>query len=143
MSDQQTIDVLNRLMAIHYRSLPMYLSHAPPWKTRGDERAAETLGDVVADQQQMCHRFSAEIQRRGGTIDTGEFPTEYTDMHFLSLDYVLGRLIDAQRQDIAQIESCVAAAPDAEIRALAEESLGMAKGHLDSLEELAAKKVNG
>ena len=140
MSDQQIIDLLNRLLAIHYRSLPMYLSHALPWQKRGEERAAETLSDIVADQQELCSRFAAEIEKRDGTIETGEFPTEYTDVHFLSLEYLLGRLIDAVKADLAQIEACTTAANEV-IKPLAEEALGVAKGHLDSLQELAAKKV--
>ena len=143
MNSTETIDLLNRLMAIHYRSLPMYLSHAPPWKKRADERAVETLADIIADQREMCRRFADEVERLGGTIETGEFPTQFTDLHFLSLNYLTCRLIEAVKQDVARIEKCVAEADDSQVKALAEESLGMAKGHLELLEELAAKTTDG
>ena len=64
---------------------------------------------------------------------------EFTDTHDLSLDYLLGKLAFYQKQDIAAIEQCVPdLAGDPQGRALAEEALGTARGHLESLEELLA-----
>ncbi len=61
----------------------------------------------------------------------------FTDTHDLSLDYLLTEMAYYQKQDIAAIERCVAdLAGDPEARALAEEALGNARGHLASLEEL-------
>ena len=48
-----------------------------------------------------------------------------------------------QKQDIAAIQQCVAdLAGDPAGRALAEEVLGNARGHLESLEELLAAELN-
>jgi hypothetical protein len=70
--------------------------------------------------------------------DNGEFPIEYTDSHDLSIDYLVQQAIDSQKQDIADLTRCVEAlrlAPSAQ--SLASETLGMAKGNLETLEELA------
>jgi hypothetical protein len=137
MSDANTIDVLNRLLAIEYRSLPIYLTDATPWTHPGDEKAAETLGHIVADQQDMARRIAALITERGARIENSVFPTEFTDMNLLSLDFLLGEIVGRQRRNVATIERIVAAlAHDREARELAEEVLGSERAHLEALEEL-------
>lgn len=137
MSDANTIDVLNRLLAIEYRSLPIYLTDATPWTHPGDEKATETLKHVVADQQEMARRVAALIAERGGRIENSVFPTVFTDMNLLSLDFLLSEIVRRQRQDIATIERMVQAlAHDREARERAEEVLGSERAHLEALEEL-------
>jgi hypothetical protein len=132
---------LNRLLAIHYRSLPMYLHCAWPWTRPADEgsrdqQIAETLRHVVADQQRFVERISDALLDEGADIDPGAFPMEYTDLHDLSIEFLGKQLIDRQRRDIASIASCVRElADDPYLKSLAEEALGAAKGHLDSLVE--------
>ena len=75
-----------------------------------------------------------------GLTDTGKFPIEFTDTHDLAIDYLIREAIVCQKQDIADLQGCVdelRLAPAAQ--SLAAEALGMAKGHLESLEELGAK----
>jgi hypothetical protein len=130
------IATLNRLLQIHYRSLPMYLASARPWVPRGHEKAAETLMLIVDDQKRTVERVSEELLAAGADIDAGEFPMVYTDLHDLSVDYVLTELVEAQRHDVAEIEDCVVALGG---DPLAQEALGAAKGHLESLEEAVAE----
>lgn len=136
-SKAQTIDALNRLLAIEYRSLPMYLTYASPWTDHGDEKAAETLQNIVADQQLMSQRIAEMIDQLGGRVETGEYSMEFTDTHFLSLDFLLTELHRHQRHDVAEIERLVARlAHDREPRELAEETLGMERAHLEAVEAL-------
>jgi hypothetical protein len=139
MSDASTIDVLNRLLGIHQASFLMYITYARPYMRNGDESTAESLAQMVADQQTLSGRISTAISDAGGQIGGGAFPMEFTSQHDLAIEYLLHRAVEYQRGDIAAIESCVAdlaLAPAA--KALADEALGLAKGHLESLEELVA-----
>ncbi|HJT33336.1 MAG TPA: hypothetical protein VJ783_14935, partial [Pirellulales bacterium] len=130
-SKLQTIDALNRLLVIEYRSFPMYLMYASPWTHHGDEKAAETLQNIVADQQLMSQRIAEMVDRLGGRVETGENSMDFTDTHFLSLDFLLKELHHRQRHDVAEIERLVARlANDREARELAEETLGMERAHL-------------
>ncbi len=132
-----TIELLNRLLAIEYRSLPMYLTDATPWTHPGDEKATETLKHVVADQQDMARRVAALIIERGGQILSSAFPTDFTDMNLLSLDFLISEIIRYQRRSITAIERIVAAlAHDREARELAEEVLGSERAHLEALAAL-------
>ncbi len=135
-----SVEVLNRLLALQYRSLPMYLNEACPWTHPGDESASATLAQLVADHKAYSSRIAEAILDRNGAILPSGYPMEFTDTHLLSLDFMVGELIKYQRRDITQVEHCVAdLAADPPARALAEEVLGNARGHLESLEELAAK----
>jgi hypothetical protein len=139
LNETVAYDVLNRLLVILYRSLAMYLRGARPWTHRGDEAACGVLDDVAADQARTVEILTDLLLDRRAPIDLGEFPLEFTSVHDLSLDYLVARLIDDQRYTIDAIEQCAAAtrAGSAE-RAVAEEALGAARAHLQSLEELAA-----
>ncbi len=137
---ENSVYILNELLAIHFRSLPMYLTDAHPWTHRGDAKATEVLEDIVANQKETCRRIAEVIIMRDGAIDEGEYPIEFTDTHDLSLDFLIKELIELQKQDIARIQNCVDRLwNDPPAQALAKESLGAAKGHLQSLEELAAE----
>ncbi len=133
-----THHVLNRLLTILYRSLPMYLTYASPWTRPGDEQAVATLKHVVDDQKQLADRIAQYIMQNHGPIELGEYPIEFLDTHDLSLDFLLTRLVDYQKRDVAGLEQCAASLQsDRPAAALAEEALGAARGHLESLQELA------
>ena len=137
MNAANTIEVLNRLLVIHHRSLPMYLSYAAPWQTQRDQAAREVLDHIVADQKQMVDRIGELVLERDGDVEHGEFPMYFTGLHDLSFDYLVRRMIADQNRDVAAIEQCVdQLESDPLAKALAQECLGAAKGHLDSLEEL-------
>ena len=137
MSSAVTNNVLNHLLILHTRSLPMYLSFAPPYCLRGEERAREALQHIVADHKAMVDRLGNMILDNNGTIQHGEYPMWFTGLNDLSYAYVVQQMIDLQKRDIAVIEDCLAQPElDPMARALAEEALGAAKGHLESLQEL-------
>ena len=143
MSSVESIRVMHRLLAVHQSSFPRYLQSAPP-VVRGDRQAAtDTLAQIVADQQLIAERITDWLLAAGSPPVGGEdFPMEFTDAHDLGIDYIIRRTIEYQRQDIEMIQRCVAQlqlTPSA--HALAEEALGMAKGHLESLEELLPAPV--
>lgn len=138
MNSPETIHALNRLLQIHYRSLPMYLSHTRPWTHRGHDKVAQVLRQIVADQQAIIARITDLIIQEGGAPDLGSGRDD-TTMNDLSLQYLVVPLADRQKQDIVSIDQCVASLSEASAAALlARETLGMAKGHLDSLEDVAS-----
>jgi hypothetical protein len=137
MNDRQIIELLNRLLAIHTTSFPTYLVCTGPWTRRGDEAASLALSQIVADQQATADRVVQMITDLGGSVASSSYPMLFTDLHDLALEFLLQRLIDYQQHDITSIDACVAELANEPLaRALAEESLGAAKGHLESLEEL-------
>jgi hypothetical protein len=140
MPSPETIDVLNRVLAILERSFTQYLRYAKPYVPPGRENVEQSLADIVASQDALAERVSQMIFEAGGLPDNGKFPTEYTDSHDLAIDYLILEAIDGQKQDIADLAGCVEklrAFPSAQ--ALALETLGLAKGNLETLENLARR----
>lgn len=128
---------LNRLLVTLHRSLPMYLADAAPWTHHGDERAQKVLSHIVADYEMYVGRIAELLLSRRQLAGFGDYPMIFTDTHDLSLDYLIGELIFYQKQDIATIQDCaIALQNDPAGRALAEEVVGNARGHLESLDEL-------
>jgi hypothetical protein len=140
MATAAVYQALNRLLTILYRSLPMYLTDACPWTSGGDEKATAALRHIVDDQRRLAQRIAEHILAHYGRVDMGEYPIDFPDTHDLSLDYLLGKLVQCQKNDVAAIEACIPGLqPDRKAVALAEEALGSARGHLETLEELAAQ----
>jgi hypothetical protein len=142
MIQPSTTTALNRLLAIVVRSFPQYMQYSRPYVPPGRENMIETLESIATDQNGLADRISQLIINAQAPLRTGEFPMEFTDMHDLGIDYLVTAAIAYQHQDIATIAQLVEdlqAAPAA--KSLAEETLGMAKGHLESLRELVAPEV--
>jgi len=143
MSSSESIDILNRVLAILERSFTQYMRYAKPYVPPGREGFSQTLEEIVAGQNALALRVSHTVSEAGGLPDTGEFPINYTDSHDLSIDYLIQEAIDGQKQDIADFSQCVEAlrlAPSSQ--SLASEALGLARGNLEKLEALAAQPQN-
>ena len=139
---EHTLNVLSHLLAIHNRSLPVYLRSAPPYAGRNSEAALKQLDTIAAAHFDMVDRIGSIIIEMQGVVRYGEFPRRFADWHDLSLSFILGKAVELQKLDIQRIEKCVewlAGAPRA--KALAQEALGEAKAHLETLEELAAAQA--
>ena len=133
-----------QLLLHQYRSLPLFLTEAVPWTHRGDERATSVLLDIVAGQRDLSNRIAAELEQRGWPLDVGEYPMEFLDLHFLSLDFLLQRLVENQQREVDAIARlCTEVNEDPVALDLAQEALGSAKGYLESLMELMPDVVAG
>jgi len=132
-----TVHWLNRLLAIHCKSFPQYVRWSRPYVPPGRAEELEALEALAQDQDVLAERISRMIIDGDALPRTGEFPMEFTDLHDLDIDYLVRAAVGYQEQDVAAIEQLVErlqTAPAA--KAIAEEALGMAKGHLDTLREL-------
>jgi hypothetical protein len=132
-----TIYWLNRLLAIHCKSFPQYLRWSRPHVPPGRGEELEAIQALAQDQDVLAERISRMVVDGDALPRSGEFPMEFTDLHDLDIDFLMRLAVRYQEQDIAAIQQLVDrlhTAPAA--KAIAEEALGMAKGHLDTLREL-------
>jgi hypothetical protein len=140
MPSTESIDVLNRVLATLERSFPQYLRYARPYIPPGREDVGDTIEEIAAGQDALAERVGQMIVESDGLPDPGQFSIEFTDTHDLGIDYLNQEAIGYQKQDIAELQACADAlnlSPAAQ--SLAAEALGMAKGHLESLEELSIR----
>ncbi len=137
------VPVLNRLLVLHHRSLPQYLCSATPWSTARDSRTIQVLREIADDQRWIADQLGAMILAEHGRPHMGEYPMSFTGLHDLSLQYLMGEVAARQRKEIETIQECVAQLSDAPAaKALAENALGAAKGHLQNLDELDQGKLS-
>src|SRR5262245_37981340 len=137
MPSPDTIEILDRVLVILRRSFPQYLKFARPFIPPGRENVMETIDEIVKGQDVLAARVAEFIFESGALPDYGKFPIEFTDTHDLEIDFLIEEAIGYEKQDVADLAQCVEElrlSPAAQ--SLAAEALGMAKGHLESLEEL-------
>ena len=137
MTRLDPIDSLNRLLQLVYRSLPVYLEGVQPWIAPGKEAALELLRRVAADHRRYAERLVSAIRQSGARPEFGSFPAFFTSVHDLSLDYLVRRVRESQRQALQEIDRCTAdLAGQSRWQWLADEILGNTQGYLEMLEEL-------
>src|SRR5689334_1981256 len=94
---------LVRLLATQRHSLAMYLANTRPWAPPGSERALAAVRHIVEDQTKMSGRIADHMIDVYGQVDSGEFPMEFTSVHDLGIEYLIERLIAAERHDVGLI----------------------------------------
>lgn len=128
---------LNRLLAAHNRSLPLYLKYATPWWIDRNGHAAEILAGIAADQSATVDQLTAMILENHGVADIGQFPPEFATLHDLSSGYLATEMVHRQRKliDLLEREVDQLNSEPAAVR-LAREALNAARKHLEAMDEL-------
>jgi hypothetical protein len=133
----QQNDLLNNVLAVMARSLLQYAMHAGLWITDRSKGTLVAVDDLIAGQSGRVQQLSNLLDGRRWTIDFGEFP-DFTDLHYLSLEFVLPHLVENERSVVQTIESAqVQCTSDDEGAALLGEILAGERATLAKLEELA------
>ena len=131
MSRPKVVDALNRLLAHQCCSLANYLSESRPWTHPGNEELVKATRTIVADHEHYSKQLAEAIQDRRGTVNAGCFPTRFTSLNDLALDYLLVRLIEDQQSNIEAAEKCMAElVEDSPAWSLASELVGSERAHL-------------
>lgn len=128
---------LNDLVVDLGRSLLQYADESWPWaKASSQEREVRAL---AARQREHVSLLADLLADRSWNIDFGGYPTDYTDLHFLSLDFFLPRLSAAQAAVVAELDEAVhSCADDAEAVELLREVLTGEREIAQDLSRLAA-----
>jgi hypothetical protein len=130
------IAVLNHLLRLLFRSLPVYVRETQLW-THGDARGLAVLQTMAADRKRLAQRLAVAIDQRGGAVDAGRFPTAFTGLNDVSLEYLLDRVRRTAEEEIPVLQGClVELEGDPEAHALAAEILANACKHQEMLEGL-------
>jgi hypothetical protein len=137
MKQADISSILNRVVVMHGRALPVYLNDATPWTSGGTEDAQAALKSIAADQLFTVNRLADYIQSLGGAVNLGSFPMHYAGWNDLSLSFLTSKATQNQAREIAELEFLLPQLDaDPKAKALVEEALGAAKAHLDTLADL-------
>ena len=103
---------LNQLLIHLGRSLLQYVGESWPWTDSHSNVEQRKLNELVARQQQFIERLAELLVRRDWAIDFGAYPTEYTDLHYVALDYLLDLLILDQEALLADVDRTISVCGD-------------------------------
>jgi hypothetical protein len=138
--DEQTQALLQDVFRRESRSVLLYVGDAFPWATAGEEQALGTLRRLIADEGRAVAGLGQFLVRhRVAPLSSGSYPSSFTTINFLALDYLLPRLADAQRRSLAELERDLAAARDPGARAELEKLAAVKRCNLNELDALAAR----
>ena len=136
----QQNELLNQVLIVMGRSLLQYAPQAWPWVGNGSNGVRSAIDGLIADQTSRVQKLADLLDDRRWTIDFGTFP-DYTNLHFLALDYVLPHLVDNEKTVVREIElalpRCIG---DAEGAALLTEILNGERATLSKLESISNKR---
>lgn len=131
---------LNELLVDLGRSLLQYVSESSPWTV--DAARASIVQELAAQQRQHVARIVELLNERRWPVDLGTYPTEYTDYHFLSLEYFLPRLVVSQEALVAELDEAAHTCVDDTIAVqLLTEILHSEQQILQALRSLVASNI--
>ncbi len=135
-------DVLNGVLILLRRSLLQYAGEAWPWISSGSAEPRAEIDRLIAAQSDRVGKLADLLDGRRWTIDFGAF-RDFSDLHYLSLTFVLPHLVDNERTIVREIELALpACAGDSQATALVAETLVGESQALTELERFAALKPN-
>jgi hypothetical protein len=137
--DPRTAAALQQAFRRESLSLLRYVGEAYPWTSANGGAALARLREIEAEDRSAAAALGRFLFRRHVPPSVSNtFPVSFTTANFLALEHLLPRLIDAQRQAIAELERDAAAVADADAKAELRKLLTVKRMHLSELEGLKA-----
>lgn len=132
---------LNDLLIDVGRSLLQYTSEASLWASSEEEGVQESVERMAAEQREVVAALADLLSDRGHAIDFGTYPTDYTSLHYVAIDFLLDQLVANQRSVLAGCEALErAAAEDDEARALLQDIVISERRHLEELQAIEKRR---
>jgi hypothetical protein len=132
---------LNDLLIDIGRSLVQYAGESWPWAPREEADEQAVVERIVAAQRESAHRIAELLAARGHRIDPGTYPTEYTSLHYVALDYLLGLMVRDQQDIVAECEALAPQArDDPEAAPLLAEIARSERRHPEELQSLLSRR---
>jgi hypothetical protein len=140
MSDSVANEQLNHVLIRLLRNLSQYAVESWVWSSESQAAERSVVGRIVAEQQRSVGRLADLLATRACNIEFGTYPTEYTDLHYVSLDFLRDQLIADQTGLIGELEQCQRTlSGDSEASALLTEIATEEHQHLQQLRESGVK----
>jgi hypothetical protein len=137
MMSATSTTALNDGLILLYRSLVQYAAECWPWSNAAELETA--VRGIAAEQMDSIEQINQLLVQRGEYVELGAYPTEYTDLHYVSLKYLLRQMSRNQHDVIAGLQAaCSAATDDTEAAALLKSVCTQAEKHLRTLQDLIA-----
>lgn len=139
MIDRQTQMVLQDVVRRESRSVLTYVAEAYPWTTSTETKALTALQQFIAAESEAVTCLGRFLVRQRIALPYfPSYPAHFTTINFLALDFLLPRLIEQERQSIADLARDLASVKEPAARTELERLLVLKRRHLPQMEELAS-----
>jgi hypothetical protein len=131
--------LLPELLRRESRSYLHYIRESFPYARGSDEQLRAQIVALAAAEDVEIARVGRLLQRRRITLPFfGSFPVSFTSSNFLSISYVLPRLVADQKQMLADLERDLKLISEPELHAELESFRDLKRKNLQALETLVA-----
>lgn len=124
------------LLTVLELSLLQYVSEADPWIDAHHAEATATLARLAKGQRRSSTETAELLARRHLLPELANFPSEYAQLHYLALTYILDRLIENQQRVVTVVGSAIDACDVEESTPILERIHDREAGHLAELQRL-------
>jgi hypothetical protein len=139
MIEARTQALLQAIVRRTGRSMLQYVGVAYPWASEESQPLLTKLREIVEDEERTTEELARFLRRRRIPLPyLGAYPEQFSSINYVSLDYLLPKLLDYQRKAIAALERDLVQVHDPEIRPEVEKLLDVNRRHLEALEQLAS-----
>lgn len=104
MTTPQRNRELNDVLISVGNSLLQYVGECWPWTPEDAASIHPAMESLIERQKQQIARIVDLLVARAWPIEFGTYPTDYTDLHFVALDYLLPQLVDGEQALIDELE---------------------------------------
>lgn len=96
MANSELYAQVNRLLIDLHRSLLQYVGECWPWTGKNAAGEREIVADLVIRQRRQIQQLFEYLRDTDWSIDFGSYPTEYTNLHYVALDYLMNQLLESE-----------------------------------------------
>lgn len=107
------LEILNRALRDISGSFLQYVGEIWPWTSVGAEgdKLRQTVFQCVDRQRHSIQRIAEFLTSRQDRVEFGQFSSEFTDLHYVSLTFLLKKLIDSQTLVVESLNRAVTLLP--------------------------------
>jgi hypothetical protein len=137
--EAQELAIFQEIVRRESRSLLQYIHDSYPWTPSGERTALDQIRKLATEQQENAAALGKWLARNRHFMPyLGSYPSAFTTINFVSLDYIIPKLIDDERLGLAHLDADLAVITNSGARPLVEAIAAKKREHLQVLEALAA-----
>jgi tRNA isopentenyl-2-thiomethyl-A-37 hydroxylase MiaE len=138
--DAASLSLIERLISMGTSSLLQYVCESQPWTDENSQALRAKVIAMAQEERDAAARFTRFLQKKHIRIRaSASFPSHFTTINFVSIEYLLPKLKAEHEREIAEVETRLRPFEDGEIRTLAQGYLDMKRRHFQTLRELASR----
>ena len=131
------LEILNRVLRELSNCFLQYAGECWPWTSAGAEGAKlrDSVMQCVERQRQSIGLVAEHLAAHQDRVEFGKFPAEFTDLHYVSLSFLLKRLVESQTKLVEFIDRTVTLLPSGTVcREILETVSGNERANLAALQ---------